>query len=91
MKASLSSPGQSTVVPWSPSPLRPRKPPIWATIRFTIVTSQLPLEKWRNNIGDPTMADAILNRLVHNACKINLIGKSMRKRKSNLTAPMGAE
>jgi len=59
--------------------------------RSTIVTSQLPLEKWHNSIGDPTMADAILDRLVHNAYKINLKGESMRKRKSALTAPMGDE
>lgn len=59
--------------------------------RSTIVTSQLPLEKWHTSIGDPTMADAILDRLVHNAYKINLKGESMRKRKSDLTAPMGDE
>ena len=59
--------------------------------RSTIVTSQLPLEKWHSSIGDPTMADAILDRLVHNAYKINLKGESMRKRKSDLTAPMGDE
>jgi DNA replication protein DnaC len=59
--------------------------------RSTIVTSQLPLEKWHNSIGDPTMADAILDRLVHNAYKINLKGESMRKRKSDLTSPMGDE
>ena len=59
--------------------------------RSTIVTSQLPLEKWHNSIGDPTLADAILDRLVHNAYKINLKGESMRKRKSDLTAPMGDE
>ena len=57
--------------------------------RSTIVTSQLPLEKWHNSIGDPTLADAILDRLVHNAYKINLKGESMRKRKSELTAPYG--
>ena len=59
--------------------------------RSTIVTSQLPLEKWHNSIGDPTLADAILDRLVHNAYKINLKGESMRKRKLDLTAPMGDE
>ena len=40
--------------------------------RSTIVTSQLPLDQWHNIIGDPTLADAILDRLVHNAYKINL-------------------
>ena len=54
--------------------------------RSTIVTSQLPLDKWHEVIGDPTLADAILDRLVHNAYKINLTGESMRKRKTTLTA-----
>ncbi len=56
-------------------------------IRSTIVTSQLPLDQWHHIIGDPTLADAILDRLVHNAYKINLKGESMRKNKSRLTAP----
>lgn len=51
----------------------------------TIVASQLPLENWHDNIGDPTIADAILDRLVHNAHKINLKGDSMRKKRSTLT------
>ncbi len=59
--------------------------------RSTIVTSQLPLDKWHHIIGDPTLADAILDRLVHNAYKINLKGESMRKRKTNLTAPTHSE
>ena len=58
--------------------------------RSTIVTSQLPLDKWHDIIGDPTLADAILDRLVHNAYKINLRGESMRKSKSLLTAPTGS-
>lgn len=45
----------------------------------TIVTSQLPLDLWHDSIGDPTIADAILDRLVHNAHKLNLKGGSMRK------------
>jgi DNA replication protein DnaC len=59
--------------------------------RSTIVTSQLPMDKWHDSIGDPTLADAILDRLVHNAYKINLKGASMRKRKTLLTAPTGSE
>lgn len=59
--------------------------------RSTIVTSQLPLDKWHHIIGDPTLADAILDRLVHNAYKINLKGESMRKRKSKLTATADSE
>jgi DNA replication protein DnaC len=51
----------------------------------TIVATQLPLESWHDTIGDPTIADAILDRLIHNAHKINLKGDSMRKLRSNLT------
>lgn len=51
----------------------------------TIVASQLPLENWHDNIGDPTIADAILDRIVHNAHRINLKGDSMRKKRSTLT------
>jgi DNA replication protein DnaC len=46
----------------------------------TVITSQLPLENWHENIGDPTIADAILDRLIHNAHTINLKGASMRKK-----------
>lgn len=48
-------------------------------LRSTLVTSQLPVEKWHSAIADPTFADAILDRLVHNAYKIKLKGESMRK------------
>ncbi len=50
-------------------------------VRSTIVTSQLPVEKWHDVIGDPTFADAILDRLVHNAYRLELKGDSMRKRR----------
>ncbi|MGF6429528.1 IS21-like element ISFK1 family helper ATPase IstB [Bradyrhizobium elkanii] len=46
----------------------------------TIVTSQLPVDTWHGAIGDPTVADAILDRLVHNAHRLQLTGESMRKR-----------
>jgi len=52
--------------------------------RATIVTSQLPVEHWHGAIGEPTLADAILDRLVHNAYKIALKGDSMRKRPATL-------
>jgi DNA replication protein DnaC len=52
--------------------------------RSTIVTSQIPVEKWHNLIGEPTFADAILDRLVHNAYKLKLKGGSMRKNNSQL-------
>ena len=52
--------------------------------RATIVTSQLPVEHWHAAIGEPTLADAILDRLVHNAYKIALQGDSMRKRQATV-------
>jgi DNA replication protein DnaC len=42
---------------------------------------QLPVEKWHAQIGDPTLADSILDRLVHNAYRIELSGESIRKKK----------
>lgn len=48
--------------------------------RSTIVTSQLPVKNWHDAIGDPTLADAILDRLVHNSYRIDLKGESQRKR-----------
>jgi DNA replication protein DnaC len=47
--------------------------------RSTILTSQLPISRWREQIGDPTIADGILDRLVHNAHRIEMRGESMRK------------
>lgn len=49
--------------------------------KSTIITSQLPVEEWHSYLGDPTLADAILDRLVHNAYRLNLRGESMRKQK----------
>lgn len=49
-------------------------------LRSTIITSQLPVKHWHEIIGNQTLADAILDRLVHNAYKINLRGDSMRKK-----------
>ena len=48
-------------------------------IERILVTSQLPLAKWHDVIGEPTFADAILDRIVHNAHRIDLVGPSMRK------------
>lgn len=50
--------------------------------RSTIITSQLPIEDWHAYLGDPTLADAILDRLVHNAYRLTLKGESMRKRRA---------
>jgi len=55
--------------------------------RSTLVTSQVPVDHWHEVIGDPTLGDAILDRLVHNAYRINLKGESMRKRLAKLTPP----
>jgi len=55
------------------------------SISSTIIATQVPVENWIEHIGDPTLADAILDRLVHNAHKINLKGESMRKIRSSLT------
>jgi len=54
-------------------------------LKATLITSQLPVEAGHEYIGDPTLADAILDRLVHSAYKINLKGESMRKKNSALT------
>jgi len=54
--------------------------------RSTIVTSQIPVDRWHELIGDPTYADAILDRLVHNAHRINLTGDSLRRRSSSTTS-----
>jgi DNA replication protein DnaC len=48
----------------------------------TLLATQIPVERWHDQIGDPTYADAILDRLVHNAYRLALTGKSMRPRLS---------
>jgi len=53
--------------------------------KSTLMTSQYPVSSWHDLIGEPTMADAILDRIIHNAHKITLKGESMRKTRSNLT------
>jgi DNA replication protein DnaC len=47
--------------------------------RSTILTSQMPVAHWHEQIGDPTLADSILDRLVHNAYRLELSGESLRK------------
>src|SRR5215471_9413050 len=51
--------------------------------RSTIITSQIPIDKWHDLIGDPTYADAILDRIVHNAHRINLSGHSLRRSRAS--------
>jgi DNA replication protein DnaC len=48
--------------------------------RSTIITSQLQVKHWHTSIGDPTLADAILDRLVHQAHTLDLDGESLRKK-----------
>ena len=50
--------------------------------RSIMITSQLPVDRWYEIIGDPTLADAILDRIVHNAYRIELSGESLRKRRA---------
>ena len=50
-------------------------------VRSTMITSQLPIDKWHDVVGDSTIADAILDRLVHNAYRVFLQGDSLRKDK----------
>jgi DNA replication protein DnaC len=54
--------------------------------RSTILTSQIPVDQWHSFIGNPTYADAILDRLVHNAHRIELTGESLRRRRTPATA-----
>jgi len=67
--------------------LFPPPPAVPSEQRSTIVTCQMPVDNWHELIGDPTLADAILDRLVHNAYRINRKGESMRKRVKKLTTP----
>ena len=48
-----------------------------------IITSQVPVDRWHDLIGVPTLADAILDRVIHNAYRIDLAGESLRKRRSS--------
>ena len=52
--------------------------------RSTLITSQLPINQWHKTIGDATLADAILDRLLHNSHKLKLKGESMRKSRSKI-------
>ncbi|RWF90835.1 MAG: AAA family ATPase, partial [Mesorhizobium sp.] len=61
--------------------------------KSTLITAQLPVAQWHEMIGEPTLADAILDRIVHNAHRIALEGDSMRKQKAQplLTEAQNAE
>jgi DNA replication protein DnaC len=53
--------------------------------RSTVIATQVPVDQWHKLIGEPTVADAIMDRIVHRAHRIKLQGDSMRKKKSGLT------
>ena len=59
--------------------------------RSTIATSQIPVNDWHAALADPTLADAILDRLVHNAHRITMDGESMRKPENGLTSQPDSE
>ncbi|HVT63275.1 MAG TPA: ATP-binding protein, partial [Legionellaceae bacterium] len=52
--------------------------------RSTIITSQLPITHWHEHLHDATLADAILDRLMHNSIRVELHGDSLRKKKNSL-------
>jgi len=71
---------------WAMAPLsEPERRDFWEIcedryqVRSTVLTSQLPVSRWHQQIGDPTLADGILDQLVHNAYRIEMPGDSMRK------------
>lgn len=73
---------------WAMAPLsEPERRDFWEIcedryqVRSVILTSQLPVARWHEQIGDPTIADGILDRLVHNAHRIEMRGDSMRKKR----------
>ena len=57
----------------------------------TLIASQLPVNLWYDNLADPTLADAILDRVIHNSYRIELTGESLRKTKNNLTSKSSSE
>lgn len=59
--------------------------------RSTIIAAQLPLKDWHTYFGDPAVADAALDRIVHSAHQIAMSGDSMRKKRSKLSAQSEAE
>lgn len=57
----------------------------------TLIASQFPTNLWYDNLNDPTLADAILDRVLHNAYRLELEGESLRKAKNSLTPPPADE
>lgn len=52
----------------------------------TLITSQIPVDRWHDLIGEPTLADAILDRIIHNAHRLQLHGDSLRKKALKISA-----
>jgi hypothetical protein len=78
---------------WAMAPLsEPERRDFWEIcedryqVRSTILTSQLPVARWHEQIGEPALADGILDRLVHNAHRIEMRGDSMRKNRGKASA-----
>jgi DNA replication protein DnaC len=85
-RASRSQTAILVIDDWAMAPLsEPERRDFWEIcedryqVRSTILTAQLPVSRWHEQIGDPTLADGILDRLVHNAHRIEMRGDSMRK------------
>jgi DNA replication protein DnaC len=57
-----------------------------AQLRSTLLTSQLPVAEWHQAIGDPTIADAVLDRLLERANRVELVGESLRRSETTATA-----
>jgi DNA replication protein DnaC len=82
---------------WGPEPLLPEQQRDLLEIvedRYNIgsliITSQLPVDRWYEIVGNPTLADAILDRIVHNAYRIELTGESLRKKDSRSLTTIGS-
>ena len=56
----------------------------WVGTRSTIIASQIPVEHWHETLADPTVADAIMDRVIHTSHRIKLTGESMRKALANV-------
>jgi DNA replication protein DnaC len=90
MLAKLSRIDVLVIDDWAMAPLtEPERRDFWEICedryqtRSMILTSQLPVARWHEQIGDPTVADGILDRLVHNAHRIEIRGDSMRKKRGS--------
>ena len=61
------------------------------SVRSTMIAAQLPVDKWHETVSDPTLADAIMDRLIHNAHRAELKGGSLRMKNAGLTEPKEKE